>query len=253
MENYRKSSDQQIEDYLVVPDNSVELVFTSSSFNRSFEKNERKNHTIKSHLSGLKTLPQQIKIDGDVLLSVRFKPYGLYMFSGIDLAETIDESILPSDFFGKDICTLEERLFETRSELEQVDLIQDFFMNKLHSIDKTRDAAFDYYVELILKSKGQVSIEELINHTNVSKKTIERKFTQNLGLTPKMYCRIVRIFHALKIPQSTDDTLKFSSIAYDNGFYDQTHFIKEVKRFTGMTPKKYFGIDRSIQESIFAQ
>ncbi|NVK52844.1 MAG: helix-turn-helix transcriptional regulator [Flavobacteriaceae bacterium] len=241
-------SDKYKSDFLVVPDNTVELVFTSNSVDRKVK--DQNLCTVKSHLCGLKTKPQLVGIKGEVLLSVRFKPYGLYPFTNIDLNETIDKSIQPEDIFGKEILNLEESLFNCKEEELQVKLVESFFANKFVKTNRDKDKIFDFFVARIIAHKGNISIEELAESINISKKTIERKFFSKLGITPKRYCRIVRMFHALKIPKNPE-TFKLSSIAIDNGFYDQAHFIKEVKQFTGMTPKDYFGIDRTIQTNIF--
>ena len=248
-ESYSSNEENRNSPFLVVPDNTVELVFTSNSINRKIES-KSKSCLVKSHLSGLKTLPQKLKIEGDVLLSIRFKPYGLYRFTKLDLNTTINESIFPEDIFGKDILKLEESLFNCKNESYQISLIESFFMKKVIKTNREEDKVFDFFVQKIISQNGNVNIEELSNSKNISKKTIERKFLSKLGVSPKKYCRIVRIFNALKIPEN-HSTYKLSSIAFDNGFYDQAHFTKEVKHFTGMTPKEYFELDRSIQTNIF--
>ncbi len=236
--------------FLIVPDNTVELVFTANHIKRKDKKSGKNLCTVKSHLCGLKTRPQMINLDGEVLLSVRFKPFGLYPFTKIDLNETINQSTLPQDIFGSEILDLEDQLFNCKYEKNQLDLIEAFFLKKLYQLGKERDEVFDLFVHAIMTHKGDINIEQLSKSLSISKKTVERKFLSKLGLTPKKYCRIVRMFNALKIPENSNPQ-KLSTIAIDHGFYDQAHFIKEVKQFTGMTPKDYFGIDRAIQRNIF--
>lgn len=248
-ESYTEISENRKEPFLVVPDNTVELVFSNNKIDRKIKTNNHFSQT-KSHLSGLKTLPQSISLDGEVLFSVRFKPCGLHAFTKLDLKDTINETLLPEDVFGKEILVLEDQLFNCNVELEQVKLIEDFFLKKLNSNNKEVDHVFNFFIQNIILNKGNVNVDMLAEKCNVSKKTVERKFLSKLGLTPKKYCRIVRMFNALKIPKNKKD-LKLSSIAFDNGFYDQAHFIKEVKEFTGMTPKNYFAIDRAVQTNIF--
>ncbi len=236
--------------FLIVPDNTVELVFTANKIERKDKISGSDICTIKSHLCGLKTRPQIINLEGEVLLSVRFKPFGLYPFTKMDLNETINQSPLPQDIFGLEILDLEDQLFNSKYEKNQLEFIETFFLKKFHKLKKEKDEVFDLFVRSIMTHKGNINIEQLSKSLNISKKTIERKFLSKLGLTPKKYCRIVRMFNALKIPENSNPQ-KLSAIAIDHGFYDQAHFIKEVKQFTGMTPKDYFGIDRAIQRNIF--
>ncbi|WP_299111539.1 AraC family transcriptional regulator [uncultured Winogradskyella sp.] len=235
--------------FLVVPDNTVELVFTSNPIKRQAKSDNKSSCTVRSHLCGLKTKPQIVTLEGDVLLSVRIKPYGLHPFTDVSLNETIDQSLNPEDIFGKEILNLEASLFNCKDELMQIKLIESFFSKKL--IKHSNDEVFDFFIANILMHKGNINIKELSESVNISKKTIERIFLRKLGLTPKKYCRIVRLFYALKIPKPQNN-FKFSSIAFDNGFYDQAHFIKEIKHYTGMTPKAYFKLDRTIQKHIFS-
>lgn len=247
-EGYEKYSQEEELPFLVVPDNTVELVFTRNNVKRKQTESKEYQHNVKSHISGLKTQPQHVKICGDVLISVRFKPYGLYPFTDVDLGETIDGTIEPSQLFGRDILYLEEELFESKGITEKIRLIEKFFIHKLVKGKRDIDAVFDFCVHEIVRSKGSVGIADLANRFNVSIKTIERKFKAKLGVSPKKYSRIVRLFHSLKIPK---ESTNLTWVALDNGFYDQAHFIKEVKQFTGMTPKEYFSIDRTIQTNIF--
>jgi len=247
-ESYSTFFENKLKEFLVVPDNTVELVFTSNKITRNINEEPNKSSTVSTHLCGLKDTPQKVRLNGDVLLSVRFKPHGLYRFTSIDLNKTINESISPEEIFGNEIKLLEEKLFCSKSDQEQLALIESFFINRMLKVNIDQDKIFDAIIMEILVSKGDVNILELAKKYNVSKKTLERKFLSKLGIGPKKYSRIVRIFNALKIPKSDDN---FMSIALSNSFYDQAHFIKEVKQFTGMTPKDYFGIDRTIQTNIF--
>ncbi|WP_299226872.1 helix-turn-helix domain-containing protein [uncultured Psychroserpens sp.] len=248
-EQHSNSISNHNKDFLIVPDNTVELVFTSNTMYRKSSDTE-KIVKIKSHLSGLKTKAQNINVTGNILLSVRIKPYSLYKFTKQNLKHTIDQSILIQDVFGTDISILEHRLFEAQNETQQLQLIQTFLMKRLSRINKN-DMVFDYTIQEILKTKGQINFKDLAFKTNTSLKTIERKFITNLGLTPKKYCRIIRLFHTLKITNNHINT-KLSSIGFDNGFYDQTHLYKEIKQFTSMKPKDFFKSDRRFQIPIFS-
>ncbi len=69
-----------------------------------------------------------------------------------------------------------------------------------------------------------------------SERYIQKLFLDNVGITPKSFSNIHRFNKSLQLIQTAD--LPLTSIAYDCGYYDQAHFIKEFKKFTGLTPSE---------------
>ncbi len=246
-ETYFNQPENKNKPQLIVPDNTIELIFAGSPIERIMG-NGKRSQILLSHLSGLKTKPQKIKLSESPLLAVRFKPHGLHRFTEIDVSETIDESINPVDLFGRDIIELEERLFDTPEISQRLHIIESYFMKRLLSRD---DYLFEMLLNKLKKLKGNAPVSCLAKEFNVSIKTIERKFLSNLGITPKKYLRLERIIQSLKV-KNFEQVDNIAGIAYNNGFFDQMHFTKEVKKFTGLTPKKYFNMDRGVQQPIFS-
>ena len=69
---------------------------------------------------------------------------------------------------------------------------------------------------------------------------MERKFISVVGMSPKQLSRIVRMQSTLKMLEQKNFA-SLTSLAHENGYYDQAHFIKDFKEFTGMSPKLFFG------------
>lgn len=249
-ERFSSSPEFRSRDHLIVPDNTVELVFTSHKIERRFGASSSDVTICKSHVAGLKTRPQFLKLTGEVLLSVRFKPYGLYRFVDIPLGETINESIPTPYLFGSDIIELEEKLMSSIGLEDKVSLINAYFTRKFNQSKNDKNELFDYLISRILETNGSVKINGLSKELNVSMKTIERRFQEYLGISPKQYCRLIRFFESLKHSYEPDSS-NLSELAYRNGYYDQMHFVKEVKEFAGLTPSAYFGLDKGIQGPIF--
>ncbi len=250
METFSNSPEFRDRDHLIVPDNTVELVFTIHKIERRFSSSSGDVTSCKSHVAGLKTRPQYVKMTGEVLLAVRFKPSGLYRFTDIPLTDTINQSIPTEYLFGSDIRELEEQLLGAEDHLQQIALINDYFLSRLIRSKRIGNELFDYITSRIVQSNGRVKINDLSAELNVSIKTIERRFQEHLGISPKQYCQLIRFFQCLKAP--FDPTVEcLGSLAYSHGYYDQMHFIKEVKKFTGLTPSAYFAMDKGIQGPIF--
>lgn len=92
------------------------------------------------------------------------------------------------------------------------------------------------------QSKGITPIKELIDSKKYNYKYIERIFKKHVGITPKLYCRIIRFNHAFRL---LNTNFNLTDIAYQCGYFDQNHFIKEIKHFTGYTPKFLFNFSQS--------
>jgi methylphosphotriester-DNA--protein-cysteine methyltransferase len=90
---------------------------------------------------------------------------------------------------------------------------------------------------LIHKSKGNIRISELTEQLHIGQSPLEKRFRQAVGASPKKFASIVRLKNVI---QQYDSVNSLTELGYEAGFYDQAHFIKEFKTFTGCTPEKYF-------------
>ncbi|TXJ23716.1 MAG: AraC family transcriptional regulator [Chitinophagaceae bacterium] len=73
----------------------------------------------------------------------------------------------------------------------------------------------------------------------LSTRQFERNFKEFAGFSPKLYSRIIRFQSAIEQYGQTGKSL--TEIAYDCGYYDQSHFIHDFKEFSGLHPRHYFG------------
>ena len=92
-------------------------------------------------------------------------------------------------------------------------------------------------LERILVAKGMLNVQELTEALDVSERTLERHFKLHVGLSPKKYSRIIRHAYIFQIVNEKPDN--WAQVAYQAGYYDQTHFIKNFQEFTGEDPSKY--------------
>ena len=232
----------------IVPDNTVELILTNKNFQRNFSDGKR-NKLLLSHLSGLKTKWQEIVLEGSPLISIRFKPEVVYQLSLLPAVECRNQAVGPRAIFGPDFVHFEDELFGLNTTKERLNLIEKYFTAKLIQVDIREDNLFQYAKASIDESLGKIRINRLADELKVSQKSLENKFNQFIGVTPKQYCRLVRFISIVKNHHSSVASL--TSCAYENHFYDQSHFIKEINWFTGLSPSAYFSQKKGIQEDIF--
>jgi AraC-like DNA-binding protein len=92
-------------------------------------------------------------------------------------------------------------------------------------------------IHLINKNKGNIRMLQLAGQLNISASQMEKRFRRVVGATPKKFASIVRFNAILSQYQKSKD---LNDLGYLAGYFDQAHFIKSFKSFTGSTPEQYF-------------
>lgn len=170
-------------------------------------------------------------------ISVRFFPWGAHHFFDKPVREFLDQTIDATILWGdhskeiittlKACSTLEERFKATES-----------FLNE-RLLEHKKESSIEDVIKRIRQAKGQLGIEEICEETGLSKKQLERKFLSTAGTTPKIFSRICRFLNLCQHLE-TYKGKTFAELTHDCGYFDQSHFIKEFKEFSGYTPKEFF-------------
>jgi AraC-like DNA-binding protein len=133
---------------------------------------------------------------------------------------------------------LTEQLWELHDPKDQFRLIFKYLEYIIHKNEATPDRGIQYAVTRIMQGKGVVSLKHIQSELNLSERTFERKFDQHVGLSPMLLAGIAQFQAALQQLKS-GKFFKLSDIAYDNGYADQSHFIRSFKKFTGVSPLRF--------------
>jgi AraC-like DNA-binding protein len=119
------------------------------------------------------------------------------------------------------------------AEDEQQRLLETFLLRKL-PICTAINYVLQLAVQLAGNKRGQISVSEICRMLRVNYKWLERNFRRYLGITPKAYLANIRFLHAyFSLMKGNAD---LTGIALENGYYDQNHFIRDCKKFTGHVP-----------------
>lgn len=120
---------------------------------------------------------------------------------------------------------------------QRIQIISDYILGLVKNSSVNPDNSIKLAVSSLINSKGLISIKQLREQLYITERTFERRFTKEVGVTPKQFAKIIQFSFSLDQIQESDYT-KLTNIAYDNGFTDQSHFIKTFKKYTGGTPKE---------------
>ena len=196
-----------------------------------------------AHIMGQRNRIYYAKQNGDTdLLGVRFKPGGISAFTKLPVSDLLNQ-IIPAEYvLGTSIKDWEGRLAEKKNDADRIYLLDGLIMQIAK--DTTAEwTSVSNAVEIIRKSNS-ISVNALCNESGSYYKKLERAFLKYVGYTPKNYCRIVRFNRAIR--QMHVNKKSLTSVCYDCGYYDQSHFIKDFRQFTGTTPKHFQTENHSI-------
>jgi AraC-like DNA-binding protein len=224
----------------VIPTGSIDLMF---HYRNCFEVKSCDNNTFRqanSFISGISNSYADVTTNGETgMVCITFHPFGAYNFFNFPLFEIENQNISLDCIFGNESNEVYEQFCAAQFLNERIAIIENFLMSKLKVPDRRDSLLLKSGIDLINRSNGQIRTTSLSEKLCITPKTLERKFSAMVGKTPKQFMRIVRFQNILNT-FSTASSMILTEIAYANGYFDQAHFIKDFKSFSGYTPKDFF-------------
>ncbi|MEI1279857.1 helix-turn-helix domain-containing protein [Leptospira venezuelensis] len=201
--------------YQVVPDACVDLILNVNS---------QDNILISLSPISLESFPIQ---PGDRWFGIRFLPSGIRRFFKMDLGEIKAQTYSFSEIFPQEAKELEDKLRISNSFLNRIKTCDLYFSELFKKKSMETDPRVQNSLHQ-LYSDFQKSTEKL--SFQISSRHLRRLFSENIGLSPKEFAKVLRFQTALK------NWKENGQLETGEGFYDQSHFIKDWKKFTGLTP-----------------
>jgi len=166
---------------------------------------------------------------------VYFTEIGFTYFAAIPANELFNMNIPLDEIFDKSsVVEVEDKLAEATTDLHRVKIVEQFLLS--HFKDVQTDKLIVEAVKLIYQNNGNIRIKELNEKLYISQSPLEKRFRKIVGTTPKKFASVVR-FNA--VIDNLSKTKSLTEICYENIFFDQAHFIKDFKYFTGETPERF--------------
>jgi AraC-like DNA-binding protein len=231
----------------IIPQRNINLRFNLNDTPHYAKIKGKENLLDSVNFSGLQDryMNAHLKLNGKVhVLGVCFYPEGLFPFFNIPVCE-FKNQLLGANEIGKrllnEIC---EQLKEAPDNITRLNIMENEFSRLLIKGNKTPDN-FRQIFKAINENCNPSQISGFCNHNKISIRSLERMFNKYVGVSANTYFTLNR-FHVSTNQLLYTNFHKFSDLAFDNGYFDQMHFIRDFKRFTGNTPKIFVQQQNSI-------
>ena len=118
------------------------------------------------------------------------------------------------------------------------------YLNELVKLASANtDNSIKLALNVIISAKGNITIKEVREQLYITERTFEKRFSKEIGVTPKQFASIIQFSSSMN-KLTKDDFCKLTDIGLDSGYADQSHFIRTFKKYTGKIPSNFLKSNR---------
>lgn len=169
--------------------------------------------------------------------SIRFQPGAIHRLIRFDMNSIANHGVAMADVFGRMTIGLRDAVFGAADFPSRVAAAERWLGSMLREarpIDR-----IDIAARMLIESGGQKRINALAEWAGLSERQFARRFVAQVGLTPKLYARAIRLNTMLKARQSRPEAT-WTELAHAAGYADQAHFVRECRELTNSSPSAFF-------------
>lgn len=222
-----------------VPDGSLEIVLHLGEPMRRKPLHGDAAQESRAVLIGQTTEPYLIAPAGRTrMLGLRFFPHAGFRFLDGPVAPFNDRSMDLDAILPRGARLPVEEAGNADTIPAAIRILENWCLRRLGDRrPNVRDDYFSYACRMLLRNRGSISIAALGRELGISNRYLERLFLERSGISPKLFARIIRFQHALGF--MANGTRPLAAVAQETGHFDQPHFIREFRRFTGLAPREF--------------
>jgi AraC-like DNA-binding protein len=231
----------------IIPQRNINLRFNLNKTPHSVHSNGIDNLLEDVYFSGLHDHFKNfhLKLNGKVdVLGICFFPDGFYPFFKIPVSEFKNQLLGAREAGLKLAKTITERLKEAQDIYSRLNILENELVLLIINTNQTSEN-FRQIFNALRQNEYALQISEFCKLNNIGIRNLERLYNKYVGVSANTYGTLNRFHNSLNRLLISDYS-KLSDLAYDNGYFDQVHFIKEFKRFAGNTPKSFVHQNDSI-------
>jgi AraC-like DNA-binding protein len=167
--------------------------------------------------------------------TIHFQPAGFHCLFGIPMTELTDAAYDAHAVVGPRLSVLEGELAAVQTFEKRIAAVERCLIRLLDGISSDPIA---FVANRLFRRHGLGSVSAMADEVNLSPRQFERRFAAQVGMSPKLYARIVRFNAALdnklRLPDHT-----WSRVASEHDYYDQAHLLRDCRAFTGESPDRF--------------
>lgn len=169
-----------------------------------------------------------------LMLMVIFQPGAMYRLLGFSSNELTQEFCDAEAILNAELRSVNDQITNADNYPEMIDRTEDYLLRKLRNL-KIDSHPIDRIGELLLHNPTPFSLDWLANQANLSPRQFERKFSERMGIGPKLYSRISRFYQTFDYKERHPQ-IDWLTVAVQFGYTDYNHLAKDFKQFTHVTP-----------------
>ncbi|MBV8252280.1 MAG: helix-turn-helix transcriptional regulator [Chitinophaga sp.] len=180
------------------------------------------------------------------MLGLRFKPGGLAAFTNLPVSDLLN-ILMPAELIlGPAVKSLEMQLSDYPDDDKRIQVLDALLKTALRNTP-TDQSVVNLSIDMLRNSQDDISIDTVCQQTGWYYKKLERIFLKNIGYTPKYYHKILRFNKAVRCMQASHTLADVSHLC---NYFDQAHFIRDFRLFTGTTPSQFKKEDNKIADML---
>lgn len=231
----------------IIPVRNIDLKFNLSNTPHYFQIDNASCLLEKVYFSGLQDHFRnvRIKMRGPVhVLGICFFPEGFYPFLKMPVSECKNQLLGAGEAALFPTKTMHERLMEAPDIVARLNILEHELISRLDEKIKPPES-FRHLFHSLQTGNASLGVTEFSKRNNIGMRKLERLFNKYVGISAKTYHMLDRFQDSLNQLLYSDYS-KLSDIAYGNEYFDQMHFIRDFKRFTGSSPTDFIRQDNSM-------
>jgi AraC-like DNA-binding protein len=170
------------------------------------------------------------------VMGVQFFPNGLAHFTRLPVLALKQQAVELLHIFKHKSACLAEAIATAKTNMDKVGIMEQFLLDNLvHK--KNHPGQMQAMIQDIYDAKGCIPVRYLMQKYHMSERQIERLFATEVGLSPKNFSSIIRFQQVFKLAPYADS---LTSLSLEAGYFDQAHFARAFKYYTGYSPRQFF-------------
>lgn len=225
-----------------LPSGHVELIFhkiEARNINQSYNASNYKGVVIGQH-------DKSFFINKDekaIIIGAVLRPYAAKLLLGVPAGEFLNKQVYIDDLDDAELALLSRKVANSDNYIRVIEYIESFFLFRIRNNKKNYYIPYLKNIIELINTKTNTKSDKLAEHIFLSNKQFTRVFVDNIGIMPKTFSAIVRYQKALKLMKDNSE-LPMAQVALYCEYSDQSHMIRDFRKFTSYTPRKILSADR---------